>query len=195
MGRGNALAATGAALLCVGLLTATASAQADGDPKVARALELTNTERRNNGVRPLALSSELSRAAQAYSQVLATTGCFAHTCGPIPDLAERLERTGYNDWQAIAENIAGGYETPEAAMRGWMNSPGHRKNILSPMFTEIGLGLAKGGGEFGIYWTQNFGVRFRAPGAPWVAIPQPELEVEAESGAEPALDSVPDEAE
>jgi uncharacterized protein YkwD len=195
MGRWQGLAAVGSALVCVALWTTPASAESDVDPKIARALELTNTERRNYGVGPLVLSGELSRAAQAYSLVLATTGCFAHTCGPLPDLAERLESTGYSDWMVIAENIAGGYETPEAAVRGWMNSPGHRRNILSPMFTEIGVGIATGGGKFGIYWTQNFGVRFGAPGVPTVAVPRPELEVGAASEAEPALDPVPGEGE
>src|SRR3989442_14770365 len=60
-----------------------------------RSLELTNRERQNIGLGPLVLSPELSDAAQAYSHVLATTGCFDHTCGPVPNLAERAGQSGY----------------------------------------------------------------------------------------------------
>ena len=56
-------------------------------------------------------------------------------------------------------SIAAGYATPEEVVAGWMNSPGHRENILSPNFTEMGVGMTSGGGKFGTYWAQEFGAR------------------------------------
>jgi uncharacterized protein YkwD len=142
---------------------AVAAAAPQGDAGfVARVVELTNAERQEAGLAPLALNPQLGSAAQGYTQVLATTGCFEHTCGPVPDLAERDAQAGYIGWTTIGENIAAGYSTPEAVVAGWMASPGHRANILSSEFTEIGIGLVSGEGKFGTYWTQEFGTR---PGA------------------------------
>src|SRR5215211_1132230 len=71
-----------------------------------RVLELTNAERVNAGLEPLALSYELTDAAQSYSEVLAVSGCFEHTCGPVPHFADRVGLAGYVGWRALAENIA-----------------------------------------------------------------------------------------
>ncbi len=133
-------------------------AEAD-DALVAQVLDLTNRERQNAGLDALVLSPELREAAQGYSQVLATGDCFSHTCGPVPDFAERDAQAGYNDWTSIGENIAGGHPTPEAVVAGWMASPGHRANILSTSFTEIGIGVTSGPGPYGWYWTEEFGAR------------------------------------
>ena len=70
-----------------------------------------------------------------------------------------LVSLGYAGWSAVGENIAAGYATPEDVVAGWMASPGHRANILSPNFSEIGIGVSAGGGQFGTYWTQEFGAR------------------------------------
>ena len=137
---------------------ANAQTGADGD-FTQRVVELTNTERQNAGLPPLVMNSQLQDAAQAYSEVLATSDCFDHTCGPVPDLADRDGQAGYSDWTALGENIAAGYPTPEAVVAGWMASPGHRANILSTDFTEIGIGVVSGEGEFGTYWTEEFGAR------------------------------------
>jgi uncharacterized protein YkwD len=124
-----------------------------------RVLDLTNPERTKAGLVPLSISSELNDAAQKYSRVLAADGCFAHTCGPVPDFAERAGQAGYTEYTALAENIAAGYATPDAVVAGWMASPGHRANILSPNYTEMGIGMVNSGGKFGSYWTQEFGAR------------------------------------
>jgi uncharacterized protein YkwD len=126
---------------------------------VGRVLELTNVERQNAGLAPLNWNPQLQDAAQTYSEVLASSGCFAHTCGPVPNFADRDGRAGYSDWTNIGENIAAGYVTPEAVVAGWMASPGHRENILSSEFTEIGVGMASTGDQFGRYWTEEFGTR------------------------------------
>lgn len=125
----------------------------------ARVLDLTNGERQQAGLETLVLSSELTDAAQKYSQVLATSGCFEHTCGLVPNFVDRVGQSGYAGWTALAENIAAGYPTPETVVAGWMSSPGHRANILSPKYTEMGIGVVSGTGYLGTYWTQEFGSR------------------------------------
>jgi uncharacterized protein YkwD len=151
------------AFTLIGLLampfSTAAAAPADESSYVARVLDLTNAERANAGLAPLALSPELQDAAQSYSQVLASSGCFAHTCGPVPDFVDRDAAAGYDGWTSIGENIAAGYPTPEDVVAGWMASPGHRANILSPNFTEIGIGLSAGAAPYGSFWTQEFGSR------------------------------------
>lgn len=142
------------------LSTSVAAAEPANDGSfVTRVVELTNVERQNAGLTPLSWNPQLQDAAQSYSEVLASSSCFAHTCGPVPNFADRDGQAGYSDWTNIGENIAAGYPTPEAVVAGWMASPGHRANILSPQFTELGVGLADGGGKFGTYWTQEFGTR------------------------------------
>ena len=151
-----------------------AAAPAQNDTgMVARVLELTNSEREKAGLTPLMLSGELTDAALTYSQVLATSGCFQHTCGPVPNFADRIGQSGYSGWTALGENIAAGYPSAEAVVAGWMSSPGHRANILSPKYTEIGIGLVTGGdGKFGTYWTEEFGAR---PGGVPDQAPQADL--------------------
>jgi uncharacterized protein YkwD len=121
-------------------------------------VDLINSQRAAAGLPALATNPELGDAAQSYSQVLVATGCFDHTCGPVPDLSDRLGQAGYSDWETIGENIAAGYPTPDAVVNGWMSSPGHRSNILSPTYADVGIGLATGG-EYGTYWTADFGTR------------------------------------
>ena len=159
-------------------------------------LELTNAERQKAGLASLSLNAQLANAAQTYSQVLATSGCFQHTCGPVPNFAERDGQAGYTDWTSIGENIAAGYSTPETVVAGWMASPGHRANILSPNFTEIGVGLVSGGGKYGTYWAQEFGSR---PGAvlDFAALPlapEPAAVQPSADGAPPDAAPPPDDA-
>ena len=170
------------ALVAVGLLVGTAGiASADGerDGNVVRVLELTNVERQKVGAPPLLASAELNRAAQSYSDVLATTGCFEHTCGPVPDMAARIGQSGYQGWTAIAENIAWGYPSPEAVVAGWMGSAGHRQNMLNPRYREIGIGLAITDRRNGMYWTQDFGARREMPQVDLAPAPSPDVVDEA----------------
>jgi uncharacterized protein YkwD len=172
-------------LLIVGVFTlqtapALAARQDDRDI-VGRVLDLTNAERQQAGLGPLALSPQLNDAAQGYSRVLASGACFEHTCGPVPKFEDRAGQAGYKGWNALGENIAAGYPTPEAVVAGWMASAGHRANILSPKFTEMGIGMVSGG-PYGMYWTQEFGSR---PGAALQFAPPPRMDedVVPESGS------------
>ena len=125
---------------------------------MARVIELTNVERQKAGLAPLAAQANLTQAANGYAGVLASGTCFAHTCGPVPEFTDRAAQAGYTNWSALAENIAAGQRTPEAVVKAWMESPGHRANILNARYTEIGVGLATGG-RMGMYWAQSFGAR------------------------------------
>ena len=144
-------------LLVWSVLPGQAGAQpTDHGEYVGRVLQLTNEERARAGLQPLVANPQLMHAAQGYSDLMAGTGCFSHGCGPTPELARRLEAAGYEGWSNVGENIAMGYSTPEQVVSAWMESPGHRANILNPRFAEIGVGYAPGGSR---YWAQEFGFR------------------------------------
>jgi uncharacterized protein YkwD len=139
-----------------------AAPAAAGQPEpgyVGRVLELTNAARLEAGLPPLAISDELENAAQSYSQVLASSGCFGHTCGAVPNFIDRDALSGYTGWVALGENVAAGYATPESVVAGWLASPAHRANILSPDFSEIGIGMATPQTRSGPYWAEEFGSR------------------------------------
>lgn len=123
-------------------------------------LALTNQERALRGLTPLVRNAALDNAAQAYAGVMLQQNCFSHTCGPVPNFVDRERQAGYtSSWSMAAENIAVGYPDAAAVMRGWMNSPGHRENILNPNAREIGVGYAKGG-SWGTWWVQDFAAHF-----------------------------------
>jgi uncharacterized protein YkwD len=156
---GSCLLAAAIVLLPLGEAMADTPVAVSDQSAMARVLDLTNAERLNAGLGPLTPSQQLQDAAVAYSQVLASGACFAHTCGPMPNFADRDAAAGYEDWTAIGENLAAGYTTPETVMAGWMASPGHRENILSATFTEVGIGVTTGGGHYHVYWAAEFGTR------------------------------------
>lgn len=116
-----------------------------------RVLDLVNIERRKAGVKPLVLSDELMRAAAVRSQEI--TQVFSHTRPDGTKFSSLVSRHG----RRIGENIAGGYQTPEDVVDGWMHSDGHRKNILHPDFTELGVGYAyEENSQYKHYWVQIF---------------------------------------
>ena len=124
-------------------------------------LKLVNQERTQRGLKSLTLNEQLDQAADQYSKAMAEQDFFDHTGKDGSSPGDRIAKTGYraNTW---GENIAAGYNTPEAVVRGWMNSSGHRANILNPNFTEMGLGYKSlrndtGRVNYGNYWTQVFG--------------------------------------
>ncbi|MEU6815365.1 CAP domain-containing protein [Streptomyces sp. NPDC046860] len=126
------------------------AATASGE--VARIVELVNAERAKVGCSPVKLNSTLSKAAQDHSADMAAHNTMSHTGSDGSDPGSRITAAGYQ-WSAYGENVAYGYSTPEQVMAGWMNSSGHRENILNCSFKEIGVGLAQPGS----YWTQDFG--------------------------------------
>ncbi|WLW57785.1 CAP domain-containing protein [Streptomyces sp. YU58] len=116
---------------------------------------LTNGERARAGLPPLSVDPLLTRAAQAYSSDMAARAFYSHTSPEGTQPWDRAAAAGSRH-RSIGENIACGQRSPAEVVEGWMNSPGHRANILKPGFTHIGIGFA-GGGPRGTYWTQLFG--------------------------------------
>ncbi|MBB4893693.1 uncharacterized protein YkwD [Streptomyces olivoverticillatus] len=121
----------------------------------AEVLALTNAERASAGLPPLSPDTRLSAAAQAHSTDMAVRDFYSHTSPEGREPWDRAAAAGCPH-RAIGENIACGQRSPSEVVEGWMNSPGHRANILKPDFTHLGIGFA-GGGRAGTYWTQLFG--------------------------------------
>ncbi|MEV7342011.1 CAP domain-containing protein [Streptomyces sp. NPDC093544] len=116
---------------------------------------LTNAERAAAGLRPLSVDPLLTNAAQAHSDDMVARAFYSHVSPDGTQPWDRAAAAG-STRRTIGENIACGQRSPAEVVLGWMNSPGHRANILKPAFTHIGIGLA-GGGKMGTYWTQLFG--------------------------------------
>lgn len=125
----------------------------------ADVVALTNAERMAVGLRPLAVDQRLTMAAQAHSADMVARGFYAHTTPEGSEPWDRAAAAGCPH-RGIGENIACGQRSPADVVRAWMNSPGHRANILAPGFDEIGIGYATGS-LAGTYWTQLFGTAGR----------------------------------
>jgi uncharacterized protein YkwD len=144
---------------------------APGNLRLVRAavLCLHNRERRAHGLSPLRENTRLRRAAKGHSGDMVAQGYFAHDSLSGAGMADRILGTGYARGQgwSLGENIAwgtGSLATAAEIQRAWMNSPGHRDNILRREFREIGIGIAVGapvdaGGLDGATYTADFGVR------------------------------------
>ena len=129
-------------------------------------LDLVNQARAENGLPPLKLTPELVNSARYHATDMGQDNYFTHDLqdrqgGNLVVVCSWSTRISsyYTNWNALAENIAAGYTTPENVMNGWMNSTGHRANILSPNSREIGIGYYEGSGSYYRYWVQNFGRR------------------------------------
>jgi len=124
-------------------------------------LDLVNQERANAGLQPLTFEPLLAQAAETHSENMAFQDFFSHTGADGSTFSDRIQATGFQVQGRSAENIAVGYTTPEAVVEGWMNSPGHRENILTPEFTQLGVGYYflendTGNENWNHYWTQVF---------------------------------------
>ena len=131
--------------------------QKQPDPKLSpteqKLLDLANAERKKANAPPLKAVPLLMNAARQHSANMATKGELNHELdGKGP--AERLTDLGYQ-WRAVAENIALGQRIPQQAITTWMNSDGHRTNLLNSTYTEVGLALAKAR-DGSVYWTMVF---------------------------------------
>lgn len=117
-------------------------------------VQLVNLERSKHGLAPLELDEKVTSIARKKSADMRDRGYFNHQSPTYGSPFDMLTQFGVT-YRTAAENIAAGYSSPEAVVKGWMNSEGHRKNILNPSFTKIGIGHVKGG-LYGNYWTQLF---------------------------------------
>ncbi|MHB9864060.1 CAP domain-containing protein [Streptomyces sp. YIM S03343] len=121
----------------------------------ADVVRLTNAERAAAGLRPLAEDPLLTAAAQGHSADMVARDFYAHTSPEGSQPWDRAAAAG-SGRRTIGENIACGQRSAAEVVTDWMNSPGHRANILKREFTHIGVGFM-GGGRRGMYWTQLFG--------------------------------------
>lgn len=136
--------------------TSAAPAPAPATGEAGEVVRLTNEQRTANGCPALKVSAALTRSSQGHSENMARQDNMAHELdGRSP--FDRMTAAGYS-YRMAAENIAAGQHTPQDVVTGWMNSPGHRANILNCSLTEIGVGVARNdASRYKIYWTQNFG--------------------------------------
>ncbi len=124
-----------------------------------RLVELTNRERLKQGLMPLKRQEDLENIANWFARDMADKQYLNHTDSSSRTVKERATSFKYEDWDELGENIASGYQTPEEVFEGWMKSPGHRKNMLSDNFTEVGFGYAQPKNCDFPYWVQEFGSR------------------------------------
>lgn len=142
-------------VIALGTVPATAATVLD------EVIRLTNAARADNGLPPLAKQSQLTSAAQKHAADMGANDYFDHTGQDGSSPSDRAAREGYIG--ASGENIAAGQPTPQIVVTGWMNSPGHRANILNPDYTIIGVGYQNqnpdpGNLNFQHYWVQVFGI-------------------------------------
>jgi uncharacterized protein YkwD len=134
-------------------VAAAAAVPATADPAEAQVLALVNQERAKAGCGALAWDAPLARMARAFSADMRDRHFFDHTDPAGRSPWDRAAALGITN--ARAENIAMGQADAAAVMTSWMNSPGHRTNILNCSLKTLGVGVARGSG--GPWWTQDFG--------------------------------------
>ncbi|WP_081412317.1 CAP domain-containing protein [Tuberibacillus calidus] len=117
-------------------------------------VELTNQERTKRGLKPLAIDPQLSKMARDKSADMRDHHYLSHQSPTYGSPFDMMKKYGIS-YTTAGENIAAGQTTPEEVVQAWMNSEGHRANILNPNYTAIGVGYVKGG-SYGSYWTQDF---------------------------------------
>ncbi|NIK72406.1 CAP domain-containing protein [Paenibacillus sp. BK720] len=118
---------------------------------------LVNQAREAAGLQALTRLEVLFEAAEAKAQDMRDNHYFDHLSPTYGTPGQMLAQFGV-EWTAYGENIAAGQRTADAVMEAWMNSPGHRANILSPKFTHLGIGYAPGttDSRYRAYWVQEF---------------------------------------
>lgn len=114
-------------------------------------VDLTNAERAKEGLKPLEMHSPLMEVAQAKSEDMAKNNYFSHTSPTYGSPFDQIKSEGIS-YRSAGENIAQGQRTPQQVVQAWMESPGHRQNIMNANYTHIGVGFV----ENGYYWTQQF---------------------------------------
>ena len=121
------------------------------DATEARVVELTNAERRKNGLRDLQVDNSLANVAQAKSNDMLSKNYFSHTSPTYGSPFDMMRSFGIS-YSYAGENIAKGQRSADEVVTAWMNSPGHRANILNGNYTHIGIGHTSSQD----YWTQMF---------------------------------------
>ena len=113
-----------------------------------------NQERAKQGLKPLKLYAPLAKMANDKAMDMRDHNYFDHQSPTYGSPFDMMNKYGIH-YSYAGENIAAGQQTPAEVMKGWMNSSGHRANILNPNYTEIGVGYVQGG-QYGTEWVQEF---------------------------------------
>lgn len=130
----------------------TSSTDSNNSSYVERVVALVNQERAKEGLSPLSINKSAEAAALVRAKETVTS--FSHTRPNGSSFSTALAEQGVS-YRTAGENIAWGQKTPEQVMQGWMNSPGHRANIMNPSFSSIGVGYYRSAAGTN-YWTQLF---------------------------------------
>jgi uncharacterized protein YkwD len=137
-----------AGLLVLGLVGFSSSLGARGEEDEAKLttvesaiIRLTNAERKKAELEPLRASKMLTEAARGHARNMARQRKMSHELDG-KRMSDRITATGYR-WTTCGENVAHNQRSPQQVVRAWMKSPPHRKNILSPKYTEIGVGMGR----------------------------------------------------
>jgi uncharacterized protein YkwD len=138
--------------------SASTSSGTVGSTEENEVLRLTNAERAKGGCSPLAPDAQLHTAALGHSSDMAAKNYFSHTSQDGRTFMDRIRAAGFTGGSGWAENIAMGQPTPASVVTAWMNSSGHRANIMNCKYTLLGVGAAKNA-KGQIYWTQDFAAR------------------------------------
>ncbi|WP_171074175.1 CAP domain-containing protein [Nonomuraea basaltis] len=138
--------------------TAPPSSGTVGTAEENEVVRLTNAERAKGGCAPLKHDPQLRAAAFGHSDDMAKNNYFDHTSRDGRSFTDRIRAAGFTGGSAWAENIAFGQPSAASVVQGWMNSSGHRANIMNCRFNLIGVGAAKSS-QGRIYWTQDFAAR------------------------------------
>lgn len=134
--------------------TSTSTPAVSPSEYVNEVLRLVNSERAKEGLSALTLNNTLCKAADVRAAEIVKS--FSHTRPNGTSCFTAVKEAGYTNYRSLGENIAAGQKTPVAVVTAWMNSPGHRANIMSKNFTTIGIGYLNTSSGYGHYWTQMF---------------------------------------
>jgi uncharacterized protein YkwD len=143
------------------LAATAASRDAAANAQIQQIIALVNQRRAEAGLAPVKVNATLTSCAQSYSEVQASQGAINHTGPDGSNPGQRLKRCGYA-WKHSGENLAAGYVDANEVMTAWMNSPGHRKNIMNGKLKEIGIGFAhrdNDPGQYYDYYVMELGTR------------------------------------
>lgn len=128
--------------------------QIESNDQAQQVLALVNAERAKAGLESLKLDDSLNVMAAAKAKDMAESNYFSHNSPNYGSPFDMMRSFGI-DYTSAGENIAAGQKTAKDVMNSWMNSSGHRANILSDKYTELGVGYYAGG-SYGVYWCQEF---------------------------------------
>lgn len=131
-----------------------AATESDTSQQAQEVLKLVNAERSKQGLKSLMLSSNLTSIANTKAKDMAVNNYFSHTSPTYGTPFQMLQSFGIS-YKSAGENIAAGQKSPQEVMQAWMNSSGHRANILNSSYTELGVGYYTGG-SYGTEWVQLF---------------------------------------